>query len=169
MNKRTKRMSIGTVAPLALFAVITVCIVAVLLTGANTYKSFTDRDSASYDHRTVSRYLTARMRQSDAEGAYFVGDFTSTAPQSEGDTFFFCETFGDETYHTRIYCHDGYLCELFALAGEPFEPEDGEKIIKAQSLHFTVNEGTVTVDIRYGDGTLESLVLCPSSHGEVAE
>ena len=169
MKRHIKRIDLSILAPLLLFTVFALCVITVLLTGAKIYRNYTARDQTGYDHRTVAQYITTRIRQSDACEAFFVGDFSEATPKSEGDTFFFCEVFGDETYYTRIYCHDGYLYELFALAGDPFEPCDGEKILAVGDLHFAAEGDQVTVEIEYADGSRQTLVLHMRSRAEVSQ
>lgn len=153
MKTKIKKIDISSLSPLLLFTVFSVCVLLVLLTGASVYESFTERDRISYDHRTISQYLTTRVRQSDAIDAYRVGDFNDTASNTEGNTFFFCEEHGGVKYATRIYCHDGYLYELFAEAEAAFDPQDGEKILPLQSAEFKLDDGMLIINVVYADGT----------------
>lgn len=152
--------------PFMLFAVFAFCVITVLITGAKIYESFTARDQLSYDHRTVSSYLTTRIRQSDAVGAYFIGDFSDATPGSEGDTFYFCEYFEGKAYYTRIYCHEGYLYELFSVSDEPFDPADGERILAVDDLRFFVTGNVVTVEVRYADGEQQTVCVNMRSKAE---
>lgn len=166
MKTRMTQSRFGMVIPFMLFTVFALCVITVLITGAKIYKSFTARDQISYDHRTVSQYLTTRIRQSDAEQAYFIGDFSDPVSKTQGDTFYFCEQFGEETYYTRIYCYDGYLYELFSAASDPFEPIDGDKILPIGDLRFSATDRGVLVSIQYADGTPQTLHLYLRSQGE---
>lgn len=166
MKTRRNESKFGIVMPFMLFTVFALCVITVLITGAKIYKSFTARDQIGYDHRTVSQYLTTRIRQSDAEKAYFIGDFHDPVSKPQGDTFYFCEYFGEETYYTRIYCHDGYLYELFSVSNEPFDPRDGEKILPVGNVQFSVADDIVTANIEYADGTHQTLHIYMRSHGE---
>lgn len=169
MKKRIKKIDASTLSPLILFTVFSLCVIAVLLTGAKIYRNASGRDRASYDRRTVAQYLTTRIRQSDRDGGYFIGEFDSTSGQAQGDTFFSCVEYDGELYHTRIYCHDGYLYELLTLAGAEFEPRDGEKIIEAESVTFKIIGNAVEVGIVYSDGTGDTLSILLRSQEEAAE
>ena len=57
---------------------------------------------------------------------------------------------------------DGYLRELFAAAGDPFVPEDGEKILAAETLSFTYDQGLLQISLDTGDGPAQ-LTLYPRS------
>ena len=60
---------------LLLFGVFAVCILSVLLTGADAYRRLSQRDQSGYEHRTASQYLTTRVRQADRLGGVRVDTF----------------------------------------------------------------------------------------------
>ncbi len=159
MKTKIKKIDIGALSPLLLFTVFSVCVLLVLIMGADIYESFTEHDRISYDHRTVSQYLITRVHQSDADGAYRVGGFNDTESKAQGDTFFFCEEYDGIKYETRIYCHEGYLYELFAEAGAGFEPVDGIQILPLQSAGFSIDGGLLTIDVIYADGTADTIIV----------
>lgn len=149
----------SSILVLVLFAVFAVCILSVLLMGADSYQTLTKRDQASYDRRTAAQYITTKIRQNDRSHAVFVGDFENVLPREHGNTLYLTETVDGEEYCTRLYCHDGYIRELFATSGGGFSFEDGEKVLPAQSIHFSMNGGFVTVELEYSDGAMEQFVL----------
>lgn len=159
MRKQTRKITINSLAPLLLFVIFTTCILAVLLTGADVYQALGNRNRTSFEHRTIAQYLTTRLRQSDAVGMPFVGDFYECSPQSDGNTFFIHEELNDRTFYTRIYCYNGYLYELFAEADGEFNPEDGEKILEINRLHFTLEESLLKIEIEYKNAVTETLIL----------
>lgn len=152
MKQRTRSFPISALAPWLLFAVFAGCIVIVLLFGAESYRGLSHRDRQSYQQRTAVQYLTTRIRQSDAEGMIFVGDFDTAQPNAAGDTLFICEKLGERAYYTRIYCYEGYLCELFAEATEAFEPGDGQRVLQADALRITQKERLLTMELTFADG-----------------
>lgn len=168
MKMRVKRKELSSFAPLFVFALFALSVIAVLLSGAKIYKENNRRDSSSYDRVTVSQYIATRIRQSDRADACFVGDFAGNESQ-EGDTLFYRETIDGEEYLTRIYCYNGYLYELFSLAEDEFEPRDGEPIIPVHSLNFRRSNGYVEVDIEYSDRSNATLFFTLRSDAEVAE
>ena len=159
MNEQIKKTSVSSLAPLLLFVIFTTCILSVLLTGADVYQKITERDQNSFQCRTTAQYLTTRLRQNDAAGMSFVGDFYALAPEETGNTLFICEELAGRTFYTRIYCHDGYLRELFAEAGLTFLPEAGEKILKINNLTFRTQENLLYIEIEHIDTTVETLIL----------
>ena len=135
-----------------MFAVFAACVVMVLLFGAESYRGLSHRDRQSYQQRTAVQYLTTRIRQSDADGMVFVGDFDTAQPNAAGDTLFICEMLNGRTYYTRVYCHEGYLCELFAEASEAFEPGDGQRVLQAEGLQITQQGQVLTMKLTFADG-----------------
>ena len=153
MKEQDKRISVCSLAPLLLFLVFTTCIVIVLLTGADTYQNFTTRDQSCYERRTIVQYLTTRIRQSDGTDRIFV------EKSGEGDTLFLCETLDGKTYHTRIYCHEGSLRELFCEEHITFAPIAGETILPCKNMQLDLSRDLLTILLTYPDDSSETLVL----------
>lgn len=138
MKKRvTKEHDISTVAALLLLGVFAVCILSVLLTGAKAYRKLTERDHTSFEQRTCVQYIATKVRQAPAE--------VQVEPFGDGDALVLSEKIGDETYLTRVYCHNGYLMELFTSDTDEFAPEDGEQILSAQALSLQLDRDLLTV------------------------
>lgn len=139
-------------AALLVFALFAVCIMAVLLSGAKVYRVLTDREEINYDLRTAAQYITTRVRQADRGGAVSVEDFGGA------EALVLWETIDGEEYETRVYCHEGYIRELFTAAGGEFSPEDGEKVLPAEGISFSWQapelEATLTIN-----GVTEELSL----------
>lgn len=135
---------------LVVFCVFALCVAAVLLTGAKTYQTLTDRGSEAYSHRIAARYLTTRFHQ---------------APMVEVEDFYGLQTLtvreeiGGRIYLTRVYCYEGHIRELFAAESANVSPGDGEVIIEADALTFALDEGILTVKITHPDGKIQKLLL----------
>lgn len=122
---------------LMLFGIFAACILAVLLTGAKAYKRLTERGEQAFDSRTAQRYIEMRLHQADEKGRIYLGGFDGKNGKVEDTSVLFLEESAEgRVYETRVYCFDGYICELFTEAGTEMEPEDGEKIIPAAGLSF---------------------------------
>ena len=65
MNRNQNRWKMGSLMALLLFVIFAVCILAVLLTGADVYKRLVERDRNSYSYRTAASFLTTKVRQAD--------------------------------------------------------------------------------------------------------
>ena len=142
MKNLRQKYHMDSLAALLLFGVFAVCVLSVLLLGADAYRRLTERDQAAYDRRTAVQYLATKVRQADACRGITVGNFTDSPWQATQDTLFLSEEIDGETYLTRIYYYDGYIRELFGEAGEVFAKEDGEKVLAARNLTFSNGPGS---------------------------
>ena len=161
MKQRNKSIDMSALAPLLLFALFACCVVLVLLFGADIYRGLAQRDRENYQQRTAVQYLTTRVRQSDCADMVFIGDFDRAVPDSSGDTVFIREVLGDRTYYTRIYCHDGYLCELFAEEASGPAPEEGERILPAERIQISRDGDRLRFELVFADSeTVDFWVTC---------
>ena len=151
-----KHEHMDSLVALLLFGVFAVCILSVLLTGADAYRRLTQRDQASYNYRTAVQYLATRIRQMDRAGSVSVRAFEGR------DALVLTEEIDGARYETRVYDHDGYLCELFTAADSGAMPEDGEKILPVDTLRIYMEEpleNQIRFLIRMLDGHEEELIL----------
>lgn len=146
MKNYRKERSFGTVAALLLFAVFAAGILSVLLSGGKLYRALAQRDAAAYDSRTCSQYLLSKLRSAPDPDAVSILAFGGT------EALQITQTIAGERYVTRIYCHDGWLTELFSLADGEFSPEDGEKILPASDLSLTRQQDLLVIGITDGNG-----------------
>ena len=156
MKDRNHRRSVSAPAALLLLAVFGTAILSVLLTGAGTYRRLTERDRQLYEIRTCARYLTTRVQRAPSPSAVSVGGFGAS------DALEVRETVSGEEYLTRVYCYGGWLMELYtAAAAEGFAPEDGEKLLPAESLTLQLREELLQAEILCGgERVCVSLSLC---------
>ena len=143
-NKITQLMALLT------FAVFAICVLLVLLSGADVYQRLAGEGESQYARRTAVQYLTTRVRQGESVS---VGDFGGL------DALEFRETVNGRSYITRIYCYNGDLMELFTPEEGNFLPEDGEKLLKADDLSLNLEGGLLNVEITLPDGSVQTLQL----------
>lgn len=136
---------------LSLFAV---SVLGVLLAGAGVYSRLTRRDDCAYNSRTGLQYVASKVRQAPAPGAVQVGDFGGVVALAV------TEQVDGADYVTRVYCYDGWLMELFCAARAEFEPRDGERLLKAQSLELEQRDGLLYVKL-VQEQEEHMLILCP--------
>ena len=162
MKNESKTKMISLMA-LLIFGAFALCVLLVLLTGADIYKKITEREEKSFDARTVPQYISTRFRQGDNIGAIAVNDFGGV------DALEIIQQINGKDYITRVYCFEGYLCELFANAEGDFSPEDGGQLLPLKALKMEMKAGRFTADITYSDGETNQLILYHRSFGEVGE
>lgn len=153
MRINQERSKITGLAALLVFTVFAVCILSVLLTGADVYQRIAEREEHNYDRRTAAQYITTRVRQADRSGSLSVESFGGV------DVLVLREEIDGDSYETRVYCFEGYIRELFTVAGGDFTPGDGEKLLRAAGLSFQWETPVLSVEITLADGTMQSLSL----------
>lgn len=153
MRINEKKRKTDALAVLLLFGVFAVCILSVLLTGADAYHRLARRDQFSYDRRTAGQYLSTRVRQADRAGAVSVESFDGV------DALVFAEEIDGEAFETLVYCYDGYLRELFVPAEGDFLPEDGEKVLQAEGLSLALEGSLLTAGLTGPAGERQELTL----------
>ena len=146
-----KKTLLPALAALLLLAVFATGVLGTLLGGAGIYRRLTLRDRASYDSRTCLQYIATRVRQAPSQ--------VRTAVFGDGDALVISETVEHETYLTRVYCHDGWLMELFTISNGVFAPEDGEKILPLQKLTLSLDGSLISVSLTDSDTVSEQLTL----------
>lgn len=144
---------------LLLFGVFAISILVSLLSGASVYQRLTKRDEQAYGRRTAVRYVTTRVRQAG-------GDVT-VSPFGDTMALELWEEIGEELCVTRIYCSGGYLRELFSRAETQASPEDGQMVLPADELSFSLEGDLLKVEIA-GGGAKGTLILALRGGEETA-
>lgn len=158
MKKEKRGHRFDGLIALVLFGVFAVCVLAVLLTGADAYRRLTDRDQSAYALRTCAQYVATRVRQADSLDAVTVEDFGGTQAL----------VFAEGDFVTRVYCYDGWLMELYSETGTELGPEAGEKIIEAGGLALHLEAGLLEAAVTGADGRQARLLLSLRSGEEGA-
>ena len=153
MEKSSGKRSISGLAALILLGVFAAGILTVLLSGAASYKGLTERDAISYDRRTCVQYLANKVRQAPAPGSVVLSDF------GDSDSLLIREEINGHEYWTQVYCHDGWIMELFTAADAGLLPQDGERILPAHSLSFELNGNLLQLSITDENGVESSVLL----------
>ena len=135
---KEKRWNITGLLALTVFAVFALCVVLVLLSGAQVYRGLTERGEENFASRTAARYLTTRIRQAES---VTVGDFEGC------QALVIPEQIDGTTYLTRVYVYDGHLRELYCAENADLQPRDGEKVLPAEVLEVTLRDGLLTMEL----------------------
>ena len=123
---------------LTVFAVFAVCVLTVLLCGAQVYQTLVDRNAESFGVRTAAQYLSTRVRQAEDVA---VTDFEGC------EALTMHERIDGMTCVTRVYCYDGYIRELYGTEVAVLPPQSGEKIMPAEELRFSAEGDLLTVQV----------------------
>ena len=137
---------------LMIFGAFVVCVFIVIISGADLYKKLIDKDTDSFNMRTVGQYITTRIHQADSYAGVSVEDFCGT------DAVVITEQIDGDMYKTWLYCYDGYLMELFGMDDIMLMPEDGEAVLKAEDIKFSLEDDLLKAYISVKEG--ESYEVC---------
>ena len=141
---------------LLLFGVFAVCLLIVLLTGADAYHNLTEADQTAYE-----QYITTQVRQADAADSVSIVDF------GDGDALSLAHDFDGDTYFTLIYYDEGYLKELFCSDRNEMAPADGEIIMPIHGLTLSIHDQILRIDWVHEDDTPSFMQLTLRSGKEV--
>ena len=155
MNDRnsSQKQNISGLMVLLLFGVFAVCILSVLLSGARVYDRLTARDERAYNARTTAQYLSTRLRQAQNADALELS-FTDG-----GAVLHLYERYGTDLYETRLFCRDGWLCEQYLTADADVDDESGERILPADAIDGSVENGLLTLHVTDPGGTQTVRIL----------
>lgn len=145
-SENTQKHQTDGLAALIVFAIFAICIVMTLFAGAGVYKRINARDASAFTMRTMSQYITTRVRSSQSPDSIRVEKF--------GDTNALCITdeISGERYTTYIYLDGGYMKELYASDSSNIKPEYGEKLLEAELLDFSLQDGLLKVSAAAPEG-----------------
>ena len=161
MKQHVQMRSLSTVAALLVLAVFSVGILSVLLGGVKAYTRLIARDQTAFDSRSAAQYLATKVRQTSGSEA------VSVAPFGDGQALVIAEVVEGDMYLTRIYCHKGWLMELYSPAGE-FALEDGEKLLPLKSLELSLEGRLLSAVFTTEDGKVQTQKLWIRGTGEVS-
>ena len=137
----TKGQKFDLLGVLLLLLAFSAAILSLLLAGAKTYKSLTERDRKTQDLQIASLYLGNRLSQAASPEAVSVEKIGGT------DCLLIESEAGGNPYLTRVYCYEGWIREFFSEAGLDFSPGDGEMITEADSLSLREEGGLLIMDL----------------------
>lgn len=132
---KKKASKITDLLALTVFAVFAVCVLAVLLHGADGYRNLVRQGEENFRVRTAAQYVSTRVRQAESVTVTEFGGCDAVTIPEEID---------GAAYVTRVYCFGGYLRELFCARDAALTPADGEKVMELESLHLSVDGDLLT-------------------------
>ncbi|MBQ8159309.1 MAG: DUF4860 domain-containing protein [Clostridia bacterium] len=128
---------LGTFALLSTFMV---------LMGARAYRASIESTNTHNTHRVLTAYVRSAVRAGDEKGQVRVDEVDGVPVLT------LRETYGDESYLTRLYVYEGKLYELFMDETYEFRFDDGEEICDAIALEPTLTGDLLKVRITDAEG-----------------
>lgn len=157
-NKRSTK--IDGVFVIALFTMFAVTAFLLILIGARQYQHTADTMDANYESRTISSYLTEKIRQNDSLGNVSISEL-------EGTHALAIETMEhDVTYITYIYYYKNALREIVVNDSSVFSLDSGQEIIKTGGfVAELVKDDLLKITITTTEDKKQSLYLPLHSNG----
>lgn len=151
-NRRANKMD--SIFVVALFTVFAITAFLLILIGAKQYQHTANTMDLNYESRTISSYLTEKIRQNDTAGAI-------SLCQLEGTPALAIQTIeNDVTYITYIYHHNEALREIMVTSDSVFSLESGQQIIQTAGFYPEYLENNlIKISITTTEGTTEYLYL----------
>lgn len=133
---------------LGVFAVFSTVMV---LLSAQMYRGTVEQSEQHNAQRVLFSYVNNVVRSNDS------ADAVSVDRRAEIDMLVFGWDIDGERYETMVYCHDGWLRELFTSAEQEFEPGYGEPICQAQGFVPTLDGNLIRIQMTDGAGAEDTL------------
>jgi len=126
-NRRTNK--IDSIFVIAVFTVFAITAFLLILIGAKQYKHTANSMDANYESRTISSYLTEKIRQNDSADTISICELEGTQAPA-------LETIENEIpYVTYIYYYTEALREIMVTEASVFSLEAGQEIIKTGGFY----------------------------------
>ena len=124
--KETKTIDTGVV--LILFCVFIISTFTVLVLGVGAYQNIAAISGRGYDERVTLSYIWTKVKSGEEADMVHVGDFHGQL------ALFIDEVHNGSLYRTAVYHHDGWIYELFFLAGHDYLPRDGNPVAHSETF-----------------------------------
>lgn len=151
-NRRTNK--IDSIFVIALFTVFAITAFLLILIGAKQYQHTADSMDANYESRTISSYITEKVRQHDEAGVIY-------ACNLEGTPSLALETVENEvTYVTYIYYYNEAIREIMVTEDSVFSLDTGQEIMKTGGFEVSFEENDLLkITITTAEGNTEHIYL----------
>lgn len=145
---------IDSIFVVALFTVFAITAFLLILIGAKQYQHTADAMDLNYESRTISSYLTEKIRQNDTAGAVSICEL-------EGTPALAIYTIENEVvYITYIYYYNEALREIMVTSDSVFSLDSGQQIIQTAGFYPEYLENDlIKISITTTEGTTEYLYL----------
>lgn len=162
MIGRQRAHAISGVFIFALLGAFAVLSTLLVLLGARAYRAVTERAALSAEERILLNYPLNKVRMNDCADRIRV-DEKDGVPM-----LVIRHDIDGEWYETSIYCHQGWLYELFAAADDEIPLEEGEPLAAADYFKPELKDGVVSFEVGTGSGIYRAQVALRSRKGATA-
>lgn len=161
-------LSASNIFAILLFAVFALALFVALIGASSAYQRIADDSQAANAKRLNTSLLSNIVHAADS------ADAVSAMEGPEGDVLVLAEHLDSGTYETRLYLHEGWVVQEYALSDAPLSPKTATRLAESQTFSFTAeprlvriwcDEGETTVALRSHDAVTDA-ALDASEGGE---
>lgn len=142
---------------LALFFLFAFSSIILIILGSNVYQKTATQMESHFDQRSVSSYITEKIRQNDVYDTIVISSLGSVeALQMD-------QIINGTSYSTYLYVYEKHLYELFAQSDIEMQPSDGQEILPLEDINFSFLTSNL-LEITYHDTNNIKKILFVSLH-----
>lgn len=142
---------------LALFFLFAFSSIILIILGSNVYQKTAAQMETHFDQRSVSSYITEKIRQNDICDTFVI---SSLGPV---EALQMSQIIDDVSYSTYLYVYEDHLYELFARSDIEMQPSDGQEILLLKDISFSFLTANL-LEIKYHDSNNKEQNLLISLH-----
>ena len=135
---RNEKYRFSDLAGLLVWGLFALCLLLVLLTGAGVCRDLIQQGEQTHRSRTGIGYIATRVQQGQDVSVESFGGIRALALR---------ESIDGECYVTYVYCREGWLWELTCPEGAGVEPEDGQRLLEAETLSLSLEDGLLKAEL----------------------
>lgn len=151
-GKSEKQHTVDILFVLTLFCVFTLSTLIVVYVGSKVYSSTVDTMDVNFHNHVAVDYIIEKVHQGDN------GQNIKLQTIDGIQVLSIQESHNQQSYTTYIYCYDNQLKELFISDEESFHKEDGESIMKIDSLEIKLDESLLSVSLSINNKSHQTLI-----------
>ena len=157
-SKNVRGQSVSFLFTMILLFTLGISALLTILFGAEIYENINKRAETNFSNSTAFAYIANKVRQHDSAGVLSVEDVQGISVLKIE------ESYGENQYHTLIYCKDGMLKELFTAVDSGLTIDDGLDVMELEDLSLSVlDNGSFLIEIEGASGEKSSAALSPRS------
>ncbi|MDR2570936.1 MAG: DUF4860 domain-containing protein [Oscillospiraceae bacterium] len=139
-----------TVIALVIFCVFSMSILLTIALSAGIYRNVNSISIERDQEHTSLAYIWSKVRSGDVADSINIVDFHGVAALR------FYEEYGDRSFATTIYLHDGWLRELFREEGLSADLNDGTPVIESELFYLNLvwHEGRKLIKVTADTGDM---------------
>lgn len=154
MDKRKYNGMVNLISMVFVLGIFMIASLILANVSTQVYKNVVLANNANFELRTSLSYIATKVRQTDTIDSIYLEEKGGTTVLVLG------EEIDGERFETLIYHYEGYLCELFRLAGMEYDLDFGTQMMEIEDFDIEESEkGLLHLTAENKAGDVEELKL----------